>query len=473
MTLFQLQRDSSNRPGQMTVAMRVGQGAASAQRGPKVLRIGVVQDGRVREERTIDSPAHVSVGTNEDNTFLVSGSAQPTSMRLFERIDGAYHLNFTPEMQGRVVLASGVFELRELEASAERVAGGGHRLALGEEARGRVVLGDVALLFHFVAPPPICPRPVLPAAVLRGPQQVDWNSTICAALSFFLHFMLLGAVYSDWADPVIDDDVSTAGLIDSLKNLPPPPPVEDKSADDEAPAAAHEEPAAPRAKPAPTPRRSAWQQRGTPAQASPAAEAGLTSQLEQIDAAILGVLNTDQPATSAVLKRSEASWGALDSVAASRAGVSSGNEPRLGAAGAPVLPGASPGLRELGKTTLSSEDRGGVASVKGPSPVAQVAAPSTAGGVVSNAARVVAGMRAGFSRCYQRGLAENPDAGGSIKLTIRVGPGGEVVGVTASPSGNLSATVVSCVQARVGVAQFEPPEGGSAVISVPVTFVKQ
>jgi hypothetical protein len=32
---------------------------------------------------------------------------------------------------------------------------------------------------------------------------------------------------------------------------------------------------------------------------------------------------------------------------------------------------------------------------------------------------------------------------------------------------------VSCVQARASAAQFAPPEGGSAVIVVPVTFVKQ
>jgi hypothetical protein len=82
-------------------------------------------------------------------------------------------------------------------------------------------------------------------------------------------------------------------------------------------------------------------------------------------------------------------------------------------------------------------------------------------------------MRAGFRNCYQRGLAENPDAAGSIRLTIRVGAGGEVAGVSPSPSGSLPASVISCVVARAQAAQFDPPEGGSAVIAVPVTFVKQ
>jgi hypothetical protein len=96
-----------------------------------------------------------------------------------------------------------------------------------------------------------------------------------------------------------------------------------------------------------------------------------------------------------------------------------------------------------------------------------------AAGSVSNAASVVAGMRAGFRRCYQRGLDANPDIAGRISLTIRIGPGGEVASVSGSPSGNIPSSVVSCVKARAQAAQFAPPDGGSAVINVPVSFVKQ
>jgi len=82
-------------------------------------------------------------------------------------------------------------------------------------------------------------------------------------------------------------------------------------------------------------------------------------------------------------------------------------------------------------------------------------------------------MRAGFRNCYQRGLAENPDAQGSIRLTIRVGATGAVTGVTPAPSGSLPASVIACCVARASAAQFEPPDGGSATIAVPITFVSQ
>jgi hypothetical protein len=81
-------------------------------------------------------------------------------------------------------------------------------------------------------------------------------------------------------------------------------------------------------------------------------------------------------------------------------------------------------------------------------------------------------MRPGFRRCYNQELANNPDAEGSIHLSIRVGPGGEVTGVSATVSGNLG-SAVACVKARAAAAQFAPPDGGSAVVQVPVTFVKQ
>jgi hypothetical protein len=85
---------------------------------------------------------------------------------------------------------------------------------------------------------------------------------------------------------------------------------------------------------------------------------------------------------------------------------------------------------------------------------------------------VVAGMQAGFRRCYNRGLSEDPNMKGTVRITARIGPNGEVL--SASPSGSgLSGTVMSCVAQRVSSAQFAAPEGGGATIVIPVTFVSQ
>lgn len=466
---YQQQPGTSQRPGQMTAVMR-----AVAPTGPKVLRIGVVQSGRVTEERIIKQRGHVTVGPSEKNLFVISSSAIPASFRLFELVGNDYHLNFLDGMQGRIALPTGISDLGVLKGQAKRTSQGAYQVRLTEDSRGKVVIGDTTFLFQFVAPPPVQPKPQLPVAVLRGATNMDWNSTIIAAFSFLFHFLLLGAIYSDWLDPVVDDEVAVAGLIDSLKNLPPPPPVEEKPAEeptkDNPEETAKPKEAAPKA-PAAGPKAPAG------GQMSAREAAAVSNQLEQLEMATLGALSAQGPATAGVLKGGEVATGALDQAAASSAGVGvAGGDLKLGGGGGALRPGATGGcLACVGSTGRGSgtEGTGNVAKVQGPKGNASVGGAAVSGGTVSNAARVVAGMRAGFRACYQRGLNENPDSQGSIRLTIQVGPGGEVRNVTAVPSGTLPASVVSCVQARARAAQFDPPEGGSAAVQVPVTFVKQ
>lgn len=465
---YQQQPGSSQRPGQMTAVMR-----AVAATGPKVLRIGVVQSGRVTEERIVKHRSHVTVGPSEKNLFVIASSVVPASFRLFELVGNDYHLNFLDGMQGRIALPTGISDLGVLKGQARRTSQGAYQIRLTEDSRGKVVIGDTTFLFQFVAPPPIQPKPQLPVAVLRGSSSIDWNTTIIAAFSFLFHFLLLGAVYSDWLDPIVDDEVAVAGLIDSLKNLPPPPPVEETL---EAPTDAKpEEKAEVKAE---------TKSSGAPKGPAPAGgamsaneAAAVSNQLEQLEMATLGALAANGPATAGVLRTGDVSTGALDQAAASSAGVGVGSgDLRLGSGGGALRPGAAGGgLGSIGSTGrgTGTGEVGAAAKVAGPKGTADVGGAAVSGGTVSNAARVVAGMRAGFRACYQRGLNENPDAQGNIRLTIRVGPGGEVTNVTATPSGALPASVVSCVQSRAKAAQFDAPEGGSAAIVVPVTFVKQ
>jgi len=448
----------------MTARMRTaGRG------GPKVLRIGLVRGGRVLDERIVKERTHVTVGPNEKNMFVVPGGKLPSSLRLFELVGTRYHLNFTDSMTGRVALARGVSDLSELRQQARRGAQGIYQIELGEDSRGKVVIGQSTFLFQFVSPPPVQPKPQLPPTVLRGTSSIDWNTTIIAAFSFLLHFLALGAVYSDWLDPVVDDEISVSGLIDSIKALPPPPAVEEAPQPEttekaEVKEEAKKTTAAPKTK-APGSKMSARE------------TAALSRDLAQLEMAVIGNLTSTGPATAGVLRGGELGFAALDEAAMSAAGVGIGTgDLRLGGGGGTIRPGAVGGdLASIGSTGRGSgtEGTGTVVKVAGPKGNASVAAPSVAGGNITNASRVVAGMRAGFRNCYNRGLQENPDAHGSIKLSITVGPGGEVTNVTATPSGNLPSSVIGCVQARARAAQFDPPEGGSAVVVVPVTLVKQ
>jgi hypothetical protein len=438
--------------------------------GPKVLRIGLVQGGRVIEERIIKQRTHVTVGPTEKNVFVVLAPNVPPSFRLFELVGNDYCLNFFDGMAGRVALPTGISDLAVLKGQARRTAQGAYQVKLTEDSRGKVVVGDTTFLFQFVAPPPVQPKPQLPVSVTRGATGIDWPTTMIAAVSFLLHFMALGAVYSDWLDPLVEDEVNLAALMDSMRSMPAPPPVEtpdtDVTANSDADAKAAEKAGGGADK-------KAGGGKAGPMTASQAA--ALSHDMDQMAMATLGVLAAGGSATHDVLKGGEVPTGALDQAAASGVGVGAGfGDLRLGSGGGTIRPGAAGGgLGDIGTTGRGAEESSGKAKVvKGPTGNASVGGAAVAGGEVSNASRVVAGMRAGFRNCYNRELAQNPDAQGSIRLSITVGPGGEVQNVQAAPSGNLG-SAVACVQARARSAQFDPPKGGSAVIQVPVTFVKQ
>jgi tetratricopeptide (TPR) repeat protein len=96
------------------------------------------------------------------------------------------------------------------------------------------------------------------------------------------------------------------------------------------------------------------------------------------------------------------------------------------------------------------------------------AAPSL--GHVSNAAEVVGAMRSDFGTCYRVALSADPQAQGSLRVTMQVGADGRVTHVKAAAL-SLDVSTVDCVLRRAGSARFSPPEGGNGQIAVPLTFV--
>src|SRR5438132_1127425 len=120
------------RPGQMTAVMR-----AVAATGPKVLRIGLVQSGRVIEERIIKQRTHVTVGPNEKNMFVVTAGNLPASFRLFELVGSDYTLNFLEGMTGRVALPTGISDLAVLKGQARKNQQGAYQIRLTDDSRGK------------------------------------------------------------------------------------------------------------------------------------------------------------------------------------------------------------------------------------------------------------------------------------------------------------------------------------------------
>jgi hypothetical protein len=465
---------STTKPGQMTAVMR----AMSQAAGPKVLRVGLVQAGKVIEERIIKQRTHVTIGPSENSMFVLASKNIPGNFKLFELVGADYVLNFLDGMGGRVALTTGVSDLGALRSQAKKVAVGSlqaYQVTLNEEARGKVVIGETTFLFQFVAAPPLQPKPQLPASAKGGfGQNIDWTTTIIAAFSFLLHFGAVGTIYSDWMDPTIDDEVNVQQLLDSVKQLPPPPPVEQPKEQADQPAPSNAPAEAPKSAGAASPAK------GSPGKISDARASAIANELNALNNEMLGALNPSGTATMGVLNDSNVPTGLLDSAAASGAGAGAGGIAGLNlgnGAGGTVRPGmgGGGGLAGIGDTSASaaSSAAGGTVKVKGPTGSAQVGGAAVSGGNVANASSVVAGMAAGFRRCYNKGLQSDPTMKGSVRVTAKIGPNGEVLSASPSGGGGLSGEVVSCVVARVQSAQFAPPEGGGATVVIPVTFVSQ
>src|SRR3954470_9303938 len=133
MTQQQQPSASSTRPGQMTAIMR----AMPQVTGPKVLRIGLVQGGRVIEERIIKQRTSVTIGQSEKAMFVIQSGNVSSQFKLFELLGNDYYLNFMDGMSGRVALATGITDIGSLKGQARKV-GNAYQVKLTEEARGKV-----------------------------------------------------------------------------------------------------------------------------------------------------------------------------------------------------------------------------------------------------------------------------------------------------------------------------------------------
>ena len=78
---------------------------------PKILRIGIIQGGRIVEERLVRERVSVTIGQSAKNMFVVPSDALPRSFVMFEVFPQGYALNFTPQMDGRISLGDAVLPL--------------------------------------------------------------------------------------------------------------------------------------------------------------------------------------------------------------------------------------------------------------------------------------------------------------------------------------------------------------------------
>lgn len=95
---------------------------------------------------------------------------------------------------------------------------------------------------------------------------------------------------------------------------------------------------------------------------------------------------------------------------------------------------------------------------------------ASVGSVVPSAAQVVRQMHPGFRRCYARALAKDPDHAGVLMVRLELDANGSVTHARAEPRQGMSEALLRCIEAVARRAQFAPPEGGQATLTIPLTL---
>ena len=453
---------------------QAGQGLRGGAKG-RVMRIGIVQGGRIIEERLIRSRENISLGWSSKATFAVPSEALPKQWLLFEITPRGYIARFADAMDARIAVGNEVISLAQLkQAGRIRRQGNAWLLLLDERSRGKIAVGDLTILFQFVTPPLPQPRPRLPASV-RGTWMtgLDWAFTAIGSASFLAHLAFVMYLRNvDWPRKPDIEEIPDRFVQIMAKAKPPEPPKQQTKTDEKTDEKKVENKVASTsaAKKAPKPEISAEEKARIDAErrARLAEQVRNTGILKLLGAKadgsgsiadVLGKGDVDRDQEKAFQGVGGLTVATSD---ASLRGVKSGT----GGSGKVADIGS---LRGAG--TIASGNTGAGASEKRVSGVVKSEAPAVDGeldpALVSKEVRARIGA---VKACYERALKRNPNLSGKIKVRWTITAAGTVSGVDIADDSMGDSEVSSCIKQLVARWRFPAPSGGSVEVEFPFVF---
>lgn len=456
----------STTSGRLTTAMRAARWRSNA----RVFRIARRVEGRIVDERVHDARCEISVGPTLDATFVTPEASH--TMRVLRSTPEKRVLELHDGMRGRIVTDRGLIDL------ADAFHRGVRTIDLDDEARGRIELCGVTMLVQIVEPPPPKTRAQLPITV-RAAANMDWKFATLAAFSFLAHFAFAAAVDGDWFDPSVDDGAEAAQLVETTTARPnvaleqPPDPTTDPTTSQPTTTSN----ATNVASNAPHPTNGKPEKPGVGVKSPGLSDnaSTLTNTLDQLETKAIGSWNAHGPATSIVLKPGASAVDAqLDELMKKKNGVT------MDGGALKIPPGGTPTIGQpIGDTTcltcIGDAKPAPIPTTKPPAdptappPKVPDPIPQPPTGNVPDAETVIAKNRWRFTACFRKVVAVSDDPGGTVKVLVQVGEGGEVI--SASPmSTNASPALTQCIVGSFYSMKFAAPDGGTGQFSVPIVM---
>jgi outer membrane biosynthesis protein TonB len=441
----------------------------------KVLRVGVIQGGKIVEERVIPARQPISIGSSTKNTIVVPQSNLPASFTVFAWQGERYQLCFEDGMDGRIQGPQGAADFGALVSQGlARKEGRGHSVPVGEDQRGKVVIGEVTLLWQFVTPPPEAPKPALPKEAKGNHfKSMDRLFVSLLAISFLVH----GGAYVALANTALPPEVTLEEIPDRYAKvlipdkLPAPPAPKEEPKPDAAGEAKVEEKKTADAKKKNEPAESAEQ-----AAAKKAARAAAVAKAVQ-SKGMLKVLGALGPGTgSGAVADVFGSGGGMTDVATALSGAGGVAVATDPAAGGGRKGGGQGGAASIGD--LATSGGGGSAVGYGAKSDVRVSGSVAAEAAEVDSSDIDQGKLAAFVRarmglikaCYENALKRNPNLKGKVSIRFTILETGGLADITTAVNSLGSPEVASCIMntMRTWRTQFRP--SGPVTVEYPFVF---
>jgi len=447
----------------------------------KILRIGIIQGGRIVEERLVRKRENITIGQSAKNMFVVLSDALPRNWLLFEASGSGYVAHFSDGMDARIAVGNEIISLSQLKQTGKiQKRGVSWVLPLDERARGKITLADMTILFQFVTPPPPQPRPQLPASV-RGSalSGIDWFFTTVAAVSFLLHLIFVIYLRNvDWPrKPDIEavPDRFVQMVVKKEEKKPEPKKEEvakvDETKKEEKKKGDEEKKQAPK-------KELSDEEKAKLAEAKAKADAERRARLaEQVKSTgllkLLGAKADGGGSIADVLGKGDVDRDQENAFkGVGGVGIASGNDSlrgiKSGGSGSGRVADAG-SLR--GGAGIAGAETGKGAGERTVKAAIKTEAPAVDGELDPNmVAKEVRSRLGAIKACYERALKRNPNLSGKVVIHWTITQAGTVSGVDVEQDTLGDAEVASCIKSLIARWRFPAPSGGSVDVSFPFVF---
>jgi TonB family protein len=444
----------------------------------KVLRIGIILNGRIISEKIIQNPTDITIGTDKKCTFsIVESQKLPKEVTIFTVKNKQYHLVFNDKQTGQVIIKNAEFNLQSIKAQSTcQKKGNNYYYPLDLDSKGRIDVEDVIVLFQFIPPPPEPPKPQIPE-IAKGYwlKKMDKPFMAIFMASFVLHFgFVFGVRY--FAEPPKEPTIND--IPDRfVKLIMPEKEIKkktDKTEDGAGKDTKKTETKKAQTKSAGTGDKVAGQAKGMGRQS---AEEVKNKVMGTGILKVIGSLSDGEgdSALADVLKGGGRGGGleeALNQIGSIGVATEEGQGTRLGAGGSggPASIGDLAQKAEVGQVGGGTGEKIKTASISGKITGINAEVDGKMDQAKINA--IIKSKQKALQDCYERELRKNPNLQGKIVVRFTIGEDGKVSDVRIESDTMGNPDVADCILSRIRRWIFPKPDEGSVTVSVPFVFVK-